>query len=181
MKILIKKILLEQNESVDNKVKELMFNSDEWDGFIEALKVKYGNIISLYHATTIENSNIIDQEGFRLTLGKNYKSWTQEPLIYFQIGKSNYVDSSRSVLYRLDVPVEFIGQYGYIDMDNVNVSDEELMSSGVEFEGMSSDMKEAVEYFIWNDLSLDGMEIMIQDRDGEGNIFKGLIPVKISG
>lgn len=180
MKILIKKILLEQSETIDNKVKELMFNSDEWDGFIEALKVKYGNIISLYHATTIENSNIIDQEGFRLTFGKNKKSWAHEPLIYFQIGKSDYVDSSRSVLYRLDVPVEFIEQYGYIDMDGVNTTDEELMSYGVEFEGMSSDMKEAVEYFIWNDLSLDGMEIMIQDRDGEGNIFKGLIPTKIN-
>ena len=174
---------LTEKENVDDKVRDIMLNADDWNDFLRALKLKYGKTIPLYHATTKETSEIIDREGFKLTYGKNYKSFDQEPLIYFQIGKSDYVATNRPVLYRLDVPLDFIGDYADIDMDNVDVSDEDLINAGVDIEywdDISYEIKDAITYFVWNNMSLDGMELLITDRNGDGDIFQGLTPKKVN-
>lgn len=173
---------LTEEKNVDNKVKDIILNADDWDDFIKALGIKYGDTVPLYHATTVETSKIIDREGFKLTYGKNYKSFAKEPLIYFQIGESDYVASNRPVLYRLDVPLDFIASYADIDMDNVDTSDEDLESVGIDmkyWDDMSYEIKDVITYFVWNNMTLDGMELLITDRNGDGDIFKGLTPVKI--
>ena len=178
----IRKVLSEHNKGKDKKIRDIILNATEWDDFLSALAVKYGDTVPLYHATTKETAEIIDREGFKLTYGKNYKSFTPEELIYFQIGKSDYVASNRPVLYRLDVPLDFIGDYADIDMDNVDVSDEDLINAGVDIEywdDIPYEIKDAITYFVWNNMSLDGMELLITDRNGDGDIFQGLIPQKI--
>jgi len=68
-------------------------------------------------------------------------------------------------------------------MDNVDTSDEDLADVGVDmeyFEDMSYEIKDVIRYYVWNNMTLDGMELLITDRNNVGNIFKGLTPVKIS-
>jgi hypothetical protein len=179
----IRKVLSEHNKGKDKKIRDIILNATEWDDFLSALAVKYGDTVSLYHATTKETAEIIDREGFKLTYGKNYKSFTPEELIYFQIGHSDYQASNRPVVYRVDVPIDFIAEFADIDMDNVDISDEDLADVGVDmeyFEDMSYEIKDAIRYYVWNNMTLDGMELLITDRNGVGDIFKGLTPVKVS-
>lgn len=183
LKQTIRKVLFEHNKGKDKKVRDIILNATEWDDFLSALAVKYGDTVPLYHATTKETAEIIDREGFKLTYGKNYKSFTPEELIYFQIGHSDYQASNRPVVYRLDVPIDFIAEFADIDMDNVDISDEDLADVGVDmeyFEEMSYEIKDAIRYYVWNNMTLDGMELLITDRNNVGNIFKGLTPVKVS-
>lgn len=178
----IRKVLSEHNKGKDKKIRDIILNATEWDDFLSALAVKYGDTVPLYHATTKETAEIIDREGFKLTYGKNYKSFTPEELIYFQIGHSDYKASNRPVVYRVDVPIDFIAEFADIDMDNVDISDEDLADVGVDmeyFEDMSYEIKDAIRYYVWNNMTLDGMELLITDRNGVGNIFQGLRPVKI--
>lgn len=179
----IRKVLSEHNKERDKKVRDIILNATEWDDFLRALAVKYGDTVPLYHATTKETAEIIDREGFKLTYGKNYKSFTPEELIYFQIGHSDYQASNRPVVYRVDVPIDFIAEFADIDMDNVDISDEDLADVGVDmeyFEDMSYEIKDAIRYYVWNNMTLDGMELLITDRNNVGDIFKGLTPVKVS-
>jgi len=179
----IRKVLSEHNKGEDKKVREIILNATEWDDFLRALSVKYGETVPLYHATTRETAEIIDREGFKLTYGKNYKSFTPEELMYFQIGHSDYQASNRPVVYRLDVPIDFIAEFADIDMDNVDISDEDLADVGVDMEywdDMSYEIKDVISYYVWNNMTLDGMELLITDRNGVGDIFKGLTPVKVS-
>jgi len=76
LKQTIRKVLSEHNKGKDKKIKDIILNATEWDDFLSALAVKYGDTVPLYHATTKETAEIIDREGFRLTYGKNYKSFT---------------------------------------------------------------------------------------------------------
>jgi hypothetical protein len=176
-------IINESDKNIDDDVTNTILNGSDWDDFIKALELKYGKTIPLYHATTEETSKVIDKEGFKLTYGKNYISFVNEPIMYFQIGQSDYKSSNRPVVYRMDVPLEFISKYANIDMDNVNITEEELKKVGVDFEywdDMSSDIRDVISYFVWNGLTLDGMELLISDRDSEeGNIFNGLQPIKL--
>jgi len=174
--------ILHEDISTDEKVKDIILNSYDIDGFIEALRLKYGNTVPLYHATTEENAKIIDREGFKLTDGANYKSWSREPIMYFQIGKSDYVASNRPVLYRLDAPLDFISAYAYADMDSAYTEDEELEKLGIENVDNfpSSDMLDIIRYFVWNDMKLDGMELLIADRNEDGDIFKNLKPIRMN-
>ena len=93
-------------ENIHDRVKDIILNATEWDDWVKAVKLQYGDYVSLYHATTEKNAEIIDKEGFKLTHGKNYKSFAKEPMIYFQLGTSDYVSSNRPVLYKIDVPIE---------------------------------------------------------------------------
>ena len=179
----IRKVLSEHNKGKDKKVRDIILNATEWDDFLSALAVKYGDTVPLYHATTKETAEIIDREGFKLTYGKNYKSFTPEELIYFQIGHSDYQASNRPVVYRVDVPIDFIAEFADIDMDNVDINDEDLADVGVDMEywdDMSYEIKDVISYYVWNNMTLDGMELLITDRNNVGNIFKGLTPVKVS-
>ena len=170
--------LNESNIKEDETIKKLMLNSPDLDGFFKALEMKYGKKIPLYHATTPENAKQILKNGFKLQdYGANKKNWSWEPNLYFQIGKSDYVAKNRPVLLRIDVPLEFIEKYAYADMDSAWVDDEVLTEYGVNPEELSSDMEDFVRYFIWNGMQLDGMEIIIEDRDYSGeDIFKQFKP-----
>jgi len=173
--------LNENNSNLDEQIKELMMGGNDLEHFMEALELKYGDTISLYHATTLENAEIIDQQGFKLTYGKNYKSFAHEEIIYFQIAKSDYVATNRPVLYRLDVPIDFIGSYAEADMDNVSDVDTLIESLGVNTDDMYSEFRDYFKYYVWNDMSFDGMELLITDRSGEEiDIFEGLVPIKVS-
>jgi hypothetical protein len=173
----------ESKASIDDKIKNKILNASDFDDWIDAVRMKYGDIIPLYHATTEETAKIIDKEGFKLTYGKNYKSFTPEPIIYFQLGESDYVSSNRPVLYRLDVPIDFLYNAD-IDMDNPNISDEEI-SKYVDMEywdDLPYEIKDAITYFIWNNFKLDGTELLFSNRFSENpdeNIFIGMKPIKI--
>lgn len=180
----VKTILNENSKSnVNLKIKNIILNGSDIDDFITALSLKYGNTVPLFHATSEETAKLIDVEGFKLTDGKNYTSFSNEDIIYFQIGKSDYVSSDRPVLYRVNVPLDFIATYAYADMDNVSIDDDDLVSVGVDmdtFEHASSDMRDIIMYFVWNQMTLEGMELLIADRNGDGNIFNNLKPIRLS-
>ena len=172
-----------REETSSEQIKDIILNGTDFDDWIRAIKMKYGDIVSLYHATTKENSKLIDKEGFKLVDGKNYKSFGKEPILYFQIGKSDYQAENRPVLYRLDVPIDFLYNAD-IDMDGPNISDETLFKYVDEetWDDLPYEIRDAIIYFIWNDFKLDGTEIFITDRfmDKPGeDIFKGLTPKKI--
>ena len=182
----IRKVLREEinTKQNDQKIKDMILNGDDFDDWINAVRLKYGDVVPLYHATTKENSKIIDKYGFKLVDGKNYKSFGKEPILYFQMGKSDYVASNRPVLYRIDVPIEFLYN-AEIDMDGPNISDEELFRYVDEetWDDLPYEIKDAITYFIWNDFSLDGTEIFITNRfleDTNENIFKDIEPIKLT-
>jgi len=165
-------------KSKEDTIREIILNSREWDDFTKAVKLQYGSIIPLYHATTHEISEIIDREGFKLVVGNNRISWAKEDILYFQLGKSDYVSDIRPVLYRYDVPLEFLNNCD-IDMDNVSLDIDEILKyvnvDGVdEWEEIPSDVREFIEYFIWNDFKLEGFELIATDRftDDLENLFK---------
>jgi hypothetical protein len=169
--------------TIEQKVKDQILNGWEFSDWINAIRLQYGNIVPLYHATTEETAELIDEYGFKLTFGKNYKSSQKFKLIYFQLGKSDYVASNRSILYRVDVPIEFIERYCEVDMDNVRVSNEELSQyvDLEEFDTIESEMRDAILYFIWNNFKLEGTELLASDRDNPDNedIFMGLKPYRV--
>lgn len=170
-------------ENVNDQIKSLILNPKDYDSInplLDALRLKYGEIVPLYHATSLENSKIIDKDGLRLVYGKNYKSFSKEEILYFQVGISDYRDDYRSVIYRLDAPIDWIGTYAYADMDNVMISDDDLIKYGINnVDDMCSELRDVICYFIWNKMSIDGMELLIADRNQDGNIFKGLKLTKI--
>ena len=177
----IRRILREETSS--EQIKDVILNGTDFDDWIRAIKMQYGDIVPLFHATTKENSKLIDKEGFKLVDGKNYKSFGKEPILYFQIGKSDYQAKNRPVLYRLDVPFDFL-YHANIDMDGPNISDEILFKYVDEetWDDLPYEIKDAITYFIWNDFKLDGTEIFITNRflnDLTDNIFNNLKPVKI--
>ncbi len=143
------------NENLN--IKNMILNANDWSDFIEAIRLQYGDIVPLYHATTKENSESIDKNGLQLVHGKNYISYSNEPFLYFQLGRSTYVSEERNVLYRLDVPIEFLEKYAYIDMDSVNKVDVDP--------NLDSDTKDAIQSFISNDYKLDGIELIIRGYD----------------
>jgi hypothetical protein len=80
------------------------------------------------------------------------------------------------------VPISFILKYADADMDNVNIGDEELIDAGInldEFKQLPYEIKDIILYFIWNDMKLDGMELLIIDRTDD-NIFRGLEIEKVT-
>jgi len=177
--------IISESRDVDEKVKDIIINASDYDSFIYALKVKYGEIIPLYHATTTENSKIIDEEGFKLVQGKNRIYMGHEPFLYFQIGHSDYVSSERSVLYRTDVPLEFMWEFS-IDCDSCYASDEDLVKAGVisniddidNFEDeVDSDTQELIRYFVDCGMTLDGMEVITFNDE----IVQRLTPIKVKG
>lgn len=178
-------ILNEGDNIIDKKIKDIILNATDFDDWITAVKLKYGDTVPLFHATTEEKAKKIDQEGFKLTYGKNYKSFTNEKLIYFQLGSSNYISDLRPVLYRLDVPINFLYNAD-IDMDGPDVTDNELskyvdMNS---FDELPTDIKDVIIYFIWNDFKLEGTELIFTDRylpvdNQNDDLFGNLKPIRI--
>jgi hypothetical protein len=164
-----------KQHNINDDIKEKILNATDWSDFTEAIILKYGKTVPLFHATTVENSKIIDKEGLKLTKGKNYKSFQEEDILYFQIGKSDYISENRPILYKLEVTIDFINNCD-VDNDNVDV-DEETLSKYInldEFESMDSDIKDVIEYFIWNKFKIEGFELILHNRytkEGE-DIFK---------
>ena len=157
---IVEKIIREINDK-KHQLKEKVFNAYEWDGILEAIEFEFGETISLYHATTEEISKIIDEEGFKFTYGKNYKSFQREEIIYFQIGKSDYRSDERSVVYKIDVPVGFLG-IAEVDVDTAYVKDEDIYKHipEEEYDLKDSDTRDAIMYFIWNGMTFYGMELL---------------------
>ncbi len=170
---------ISESLTTQDKIKNIIFGSLEVEGFIKALKVQYGELVPLYHATTLENSKIIDSEGLKLTFGKNFKHFGSQEQIYFQIGKSDYIDDHRCVLYRWDAPLDFLAQYACADMDSVNeIEDEELIKIGIDAENVCSEMRDFIKSFIYNGMKLEGMELIITNTD-EDSDFPEIRPVKV--
>ena len=169
--------------NINKQIAHKILTATKFSDWINAVKMKYGEIVPLYHATTAENAEIIDRLGFKLVQGKSYISFSNDNILYFQLGKSDYVASNRPALYRLDVPITFLNNVD-IDMDNVNVSEEEL-SKYVDLENwdaLSHEIKDAITYFVWNGFELDGTELIVSDRfiDDGSNVFKNLKPIRLS-
>ena len=99
----IKRILRE--ETLDEKIKDIILNGVDFDDWIKAVRLQYGDVVPLYHATTKENSKLIDKEGFKLVDGKNYISFSREPLLYFQIGKFSNRTSTRGEAERSEAKI----------------------------------------------------------------------------
>lgn len=153
------------SEEKAKKIHQLMFNSMEDDGFFEALELEYGKIIPLYHATDESSYEQIKKEGLVLKEGKNYLHWGYSSQLYFQIGKSDYVDSYRSVILKYEAPIEWLAKFCYADLDNVTTTDEDLEAYGICLDSISTEMNDFLKYYVWNDFKIEGMEIMIVDRD----------------
>ncbi|RZS95215.1 hypothetical protein [Cecembia calidifontis] len=156
-----------------DKIYELMFNPLEDDAFFKALEIQYGKTVPLYHATDLSSYEKIKEEGLVLKEGKNYLHWGYSGQLYFQIGKSDYLDSFRCVLLKYEAPIDWLAQFGFADMDNVTVIDDDLEKYGVDLEQITSSMRDFLKYYIWNDFKIEGMEIAIMDLDlvGIGEIF----------
>ena len=159
------------NENKNSDISNIILTANDWDGFISAVQIQYGNIIPIYHATTIENSKIIDKVGFKLVQGKNYLSFSKDDILYFQLGKSDYVSTNRPVLYELEVPIDFLDNCD-IDMDNVDINDYEISKyiNLDSFNDLNSDVRDVIKYYIWNNLKLEGFELILHDRYLDDNV-----------
>lgn len=162
---------LNMEKTTNQRIHELMFNSYGDSGFFKALELLYGKLIPLYHATDVDSYEKIKEEGLVLQQGSNYLHFGYSSQIYFQIGRSDYVDSYRSVLLKYSAPIEWLGQFGFADLDNVTVPDEDLLKFGISLDEITSEMKDFLKYYIWNEFKIEGMEIMIMDLEGIGGIF----------
>jgi hypothetical protein len=152
----------------EENIQSIMLQATGIDGLIKALEIEYGSLVPLYHATTTENYEHIQKEGLKIMEGKNYLSFSRSSQLYFQIGKSDYVDDHRSILLKFDAPLDLIEEFAYADLDNVDTNDEELLEHGVDINQVSSDMADFIRYFVWNGMKLEGMEIILRDEGGEG-------------
>ena len=177
LRTLIRKIIFESTQ-VDEQIKQIMVSGNDLDALEKALRLKYGNYVPLFHATDIETAKLIDAEGLKLTYGKNRKSFSDDLNLYFQIGKSDYVSSNRPVLYKWNAPVEFITNFGYADMDNVDIDESDLETMGINASHMSSEFGDFLLYFVWNNMSLDGMELLIMNVNDSS--FPEIRPQKIN-
>ena len=170
--------ILRESISQD-QIKQLMLSGHDIESFIKAISLTYGNTIPLFHATTLEKAAIIDVEGLKLTYGKNYKSITNEMNLYFKIGQSTYQSSNRPIVYKWMAPLQFIERFAYADIDSINTTDEDLLKLGLNPESMSSDFNDLLCSFIDNNYSFNGMELLIENRDGD-NSFPIIKPQRIS-
>lgn len=142
--------------------KEIMLNGSDIDDFIEALRYTYGETVPCFHATTEENAKEIRKNGLIPQNGKNYISFSSDPFFYLQIGKSDYVDSIRNTLLRFDIPLDFMDRYANADMDSINIK-----SEGEADDIDSSDFRDFYLYYINNNYSFEGMELIFIDREND--------------
>lgn len=142
---------------------QLMLKSSEDYDFFDALELQYGKTIPLYHATDESSYQQIKKEGLVLKEGKNSLHWGYSCQLYFQIGRSDYVDSFRSVLLKYEAPIVWLAEFAYADLDNVTIKDEDLESLGVDLESITSEMKDLLKSYVWNRFNFEGIEIMIID------------------
>lgn len=170
--ILHNHLLLEVSKINDFQIKNIVLNAKDMGDIVKAMSLRYGNTIPLYHATTHDKLNLINKNGLKLTKGKNYKSFSDNNNLYFQIGKSDYLSDNRSVLYKWDAPLDFISKFAYADMDNVNIDDQILKNLGVDINNLDTDTLDFIKYFVWNNMSFDGMELLIMDTNGASDFPK---------
>lgn len=159
-------------------ISDIIFNASDWEDYLKAIEQQYGNIIPLYHATNEENAKIIEKDGFKFIHGKNYISFSSEPFIYFQLGKSDYVSDNRPILFRVNVPIDFLNNCE-IDMDGVNIGKDDVKEYVKDIDVLPSDVSDAILYFIWNNFKLDGTEFIIYETDPDKNILKDLTPIRV--
>ena len=68
---------------------------------------------------------------------------------------------------KYDAPIDFLRVFCFVDLDNVTVKDTDLVKFGINLDLITSEMKDFLKYYIWNDFNIEGMEIMIRENDGE--------------
>lgn len=158
--------------SIDEKIKQYVLEKYYDDDILEdCLRMKYGRIIPLFHATDEESAAIIEKEGLRpVEWAKNRT--TGDVCVYFQIGRCDYIDDDRSVLFKWDCPLEYFGAYVYVDVDSVYTSDEELEEMGFDVDAMASEARDFLSYFVANEYKLEGMEIFFANRNEDPDFPK---------
>ena len=100
--------------------------------------------------------------------------------MYFQLGKSSYVAPNRPVLFRVDVPVSFL-MHAQIDMDSVGTTEDDARRYARDFDERDTDVRDAIQYFVGNWMSLEGTELVFRDSafDDPDSAFEGILPVRI--
>lgn len=168
-----------ESVNIDEEIKQyVLVNYIDDDILVNALSMKYGGIIPLYHATDEESAKIIEIEGLRpVEFAKNRT--TRDECIYFQIDRSDYVSDNRPILFKWNCTLEYIGKYAYIDTDSVSSSDDELKDLGFNIDDICSDSQDFLSYFVANDYKLAGMEIFFTNRDNDPE-FPKIIPKRIN-
>jgi len=156
---------LNENNSILKEVKDIVYSATELDDIFGALVIQYGETIPLFHATTEETAEIIKRDGLKLTYGKNYKSFSNDKNLYFQIGRCDYKSSNRPVVLRYDAPISFIEKYAYADVDSVDIDEDEACTiTGRDLENeTSSDARDFICSFINNGNKFEGLELLIMD------------------
>lgn len=158
---------IKESIDVDQQIKDYVLdNYYSEDILVDCLRMKYGEVVPLFHATDEGSVEMINKEGLRPVEWSNNRT-TSDQCVYFQIGKSDYVASNRPVLYKWDCPLEYFARYAYIDSDSVYTLDEDLEEMGFDIDGISSDSREFLSYFVANDYKLEGMEIFFANRDDD--------------
>lgn len=161
-------------------VEASVLGATDWKDWLDAVEAEYGDRVPLYHATTEESAKGIETSGFRFSEGGDRTSFGGGSTLYFQLGKSSYVSSNRPVLFRLDVPVSFL-MHAQVDMDSVGASEQDARLRVEGFDELDTDVRDAIQYFIGNGMSLDGTELVFRDSafDDPDSAFDGLLPVRI--
>lgn len=136
-----------------------------FEDICNAIIEKYPDGIPLFHATTLENAELILKEGLKPVDGKNYKSWSSDPQVYVQIGRSDYQSIERPVVLKGIAPNSIL-RNAYADLDGVDMSEEDiLMKYEVDIEGLDADTRDFILAFTQNDCSFEGLELMLRDME----------------
>ncbi len=161
-------------------IRDMVLGATDWTDWLDAVRVEYGETVPLFHATTEEAAAEVDRVGFRLSEGGDRTSFGGGSTLYFQLGKSSYFAPNRPVLFRVDVPVSFL-MHAQIDMDSVGATEEEARRHVQYFDELDTDVRDAIQYFVGNGMSLDGTELVFRDSafDEPDSAFEGILPVRI--
>jgi hypothetical protein len=142
-----------------------VLHAQGYDDFCNTIIEKYPDGIPLFHATTLENAELILKDGLKPVDGKNYKSWSSDPQVYVQIGRSDYQSTERPVVLKAIAPHSIL-QNAYADLDGVNVDEQDiLMKYEVDIAGLDADTRDFILAFAENDCLFEGLELMLRDME----------------
>ena len=161
-------------------VRDMVLGAADWTDWLDAVRAEYGDTVPLFHATTEEAAAEVERVGFLLSEGGDRTSFGGGSTLYFQLGKSSYVAPNRPVLFRVDVPVSFL-MHAQIDMDSVGTTEDDARRYARDFDERDTDVRDAIQYFVGNWMSLEGTELVFRDSafDDPDSAFEGILPVRI--
>jgi len=142
-----------------------VLHAQGFEYIFNAIIEKYPDGIPLFHATSSEHAESILKHGLKPVEGKNYKSWSSDPQVYVQIGRSDYQSTERPVVLNAIAPHSIL-QNAYADLDGVDISEEDiLMKYQVDISGLDADTRDFILAFVQNNCSFDGLELMLRDME----------------